>query len=305
VGEQNIVPILDRASALRVSVIVPHFDDLRRLDLCLTDLRRQSFPSEDFEIIVADNASTAGPAAVSAVIGGRARLVTVTQKGAGPTRNGAAYVARGDILAFTDCDCRPEPGWLAAGIEALSLYDIVGGRMMVSVDDPEDMTPTEAFETVFAFDNRHYVARKGFTVTANLFCRRAVFEAVGGYGVGFSEDVEWCQRATRIGYRLGYARDAAVSHPARKSWPDLLKKWRRTNKEAYFLSRSSRWGLMIYLARALLMPFSAIVQTPKVLLNKNIPHFSQKWAALGILFKLRLWRLTNAFRLAIASDRLD
>lgn len=304
-GEQDTVPISDEASALRVSVIVPHFDDLRRLDLCLTDLRRQSFPQEDFEIIVADNDSTVGRDAIEAVIGGRARLVTVTQKGAGPTRNGGAAVAKGEILAFTDSDCRPASGWLDAGVAALSQYDIVGGRMMVSVEDRRHMTPAEAFEAVFAFDNQSYVARKGFTVTANLFCRRTLFEAVGGYGVGFSEDVEWCRRATSLGYRLGYAYEAAVSHPARRTWPDLLKKWRRTNKEAYLLSRTMRWGLLIYLLRALLMPVSAVIQTPKVLFSKNLPRFSQKWAALGILFKLRLWRLTNAVRLAIASNELD
>jgi glycosyltransferase involved in cell wall biosynthesis len=284
-----------------VSVVVPHFDDLRSLDLCLTDLCGQTFPAEAFEIIVADNASTAGTQAVAAVIAGRARLTTVHDKGAGPARNGGAALARGDILAFTDCDCRPDPGWLAAGVAALSQYDIVGGRMLVSVDDREHMTPTEAFEAVFAFNNQRYVTQLGFTVTANLFCEKALFEAVGGYRVGLSEDVEWCRRATKMGYRLGYAPLAAVSHPARKTWADLLKKWRRTNKEAYELYASRRGGLLIYLARSSLMPLSAVLHTPAVLMNRSVPNSRQKWAAVGVLFKLRLWRFADSLKLVISS----
>ena len=61
-----------------VSVIVPHFNDLGGLVLCLADLERQTWPRDRFEIVVADNASPQGEAAVAAAIDGRARLVIVT-----------------------------------------------------------------------------------------------------------------------------------------------------------------------------------------------------------------------------------
>ena len=203
----------------RISVVVPHFEDLHGLGLCLDDLGRQTWPRDEVEVIVADNASPSGAAAVAAVIGGRARLVVVAEKGAGPARNGGAAVARGEILAFTDSDCRPEPGWLAEGVGALSRFDLVGGRMRVLVGDPERMAPAEAFEAVFAFNNEDYVNRQRFTVTANLLCGRAAFERVGGFRAGVSEDFEWCRRAEGLGYRLGYAPAAVVGHPARRTWP--------------------------------------------------------------------------------------
>jgi glycosyltransferase involved in cell wall biosynthesis len=210
-----------------VSVVVPHFNDLVGLDLCLSGLRRQTYPESAYEIIVADNASPQGPAAVSAVIGDRARLVVVPEKGAGPARNGGAALAGGEILAFIDSDCRPDPDWLTQGVEALGACDFVGGRVEVLVDDVHRMTASEAFERVFAFDNEAYVTRKGFSVSANLFCPRALFDAVGGFAVGVSEDVDWCHRALKAGYRIGYAPRAVIGHPARRTWTDLLKKWRR------------------------------------------------------------------------------
>src|ERR1700722_14317858 len=182
-------------ASLVASIIVPHYNDLKGLDGCLGALERQTLPRGTYEIVVADNASPQGEAAVRAVIAGRAKVVIVDDRGAGPARNGAIAVARGPILAYTDSDCRPEPGWLSAGIAALSHCDFVGGRMDVVADNPEAITATEAFELVFAFDNEHYVHRKGFSVTANLFCPSAIFDKVGRFRAGLSEDVEWSHRA--------------------------------------------------------------------------------------------------------------
>jgi glycosyltransferase involved in cell wall biosynthesis len=194
------------SAAPTVSVIVPHYHDLERLDLCLTDLSRPSLPRSEFEVIVSDNQSPEGEATVRAVIGHRARLVITSQTGAGPTRNGGVAVAQGRVLAFTDCDCRPEQNWLAEGLAALERYDIVGGRVKVLVDDRANLTPAEAFELVFAFNNDAYILHEGFTVTANLFCPHALFDKVGGFHVGVSEDVEWSHRATAAGYLIGKRR---------------------------------------------------------------------------------------------------
>lgn len=287
-----------------MSVIVPHYEDLGGLALCLDALERQTFPRDAFEIIVADNASPAGPEAVAAAIAGRARLVVVTQKGAGPARNGGVAEARGEVLAFTDCDCRPEPGWLAGGLQALSAWDVVGGRVDVLVDDPEAMTPTEAFEYLFAFNNYRYVTRKGFTVTANLFCGRDLFDKVGGFRVGVSEDVEWSRRATRAGWRLGYAPDAVVGHPARKTWAELVKKWRRTNREAYLLRSSTAMGVFSYITKTALLPLSALAHTPPVLLSRKFRKFSDKIACIQILYRLRFWRMRNSMELLLKNDKI-
>jgi glycosyltransferase involved in cell wall biosynthesis len=83
-----------------VSVIIPHYNDLEALDVCLSALARQSFPAERTEIIVADNASPQGREAVERVVGNRARLITVEQRGAGPARNGGVRASTGEVLAF-------------------------------------------------------------------------------------------------------------------------------------------------------------------------------------------------------------
>ena len=284
---------------LLVSVVVPHYRDLASLDLCLAALERQTFPREGFEIVVADNASPEGREAVETVIAGRARLTIVPEKGAGPARNGGVAVSRGEILAFTDCDCQPEPQWLAEAVRALDDADFVGGGMKVLVDDPGRMTPSEAFEVVFAFQNETYVKRKGFTVTANLACPRRGFDQVGGFRVGVSEDYDWSQRATAAGFRIGYAGRAMVGHPARRTWPDLLAKWRRLNVETYAVFAARPMGRLWWFVRSLALPFSALAHTPRVLFTPKLTSFAQRRRGLAALYRLRLWRGLDCLRLSL------
>ncbi|WP_372785104.1 glycosyltransferase family 2 protein [Phenylobacterium sp.] len=286
-----------RASTPKVSVIVPHYHDLDGLALCLASLGRQTYPKDRFEVIVADNASPEGASAVEAVIAERAHLVVVPEKGAGPARNGGVAAASGEVLAFIDSDCVAEPAWIEEGVRSLQSFDFVGGRIRVLVADPAQLTPAEAFERVFAFNNRAYVERQHFTVTANLFCPRTLFDRAGGFKTGVSEDVEWSRRAQATGFSLGYAPLAVVGHPARRSWAELVGKWKRINAETWGLSAGEPARRLRWLAWTLLLPASAVVHTAKVLASPDLNSASQRLAAISVLFRLRFWRFGDSLRL--------
>lgn len=281
----------------RASVIVPHYNDLEGLDRCLTALAKQTVPRSDFEIVVADNASPLPRDAIERVINGRARLVVEHERGAGPARNAAVKASDGGMLAFTDADCIPEPDWLAAGLAGLERFDVVGGRMRVATSDSR-LSGAEGFEVVFAFDNRSYVETKGFTVTANMFCRRATFDAVGPFRNGVPEDADWGNRAIRNGFSLGYVEGATVWHPARADWPSLRRKWQRLNREAFAATEGKKWRRMRWTARALALPLSVLVHAPKVFQHKEIHDWRTRLATLGALARLRLWRMQHALLLA-------
>lgn len=281
----------------KVSVIIPHYQDFARLDLCLDALSRQTFPQSDTEVIVADNASPVGEAAVAATIAGRAQLVIVQERGAGPARNGAVALASGEILAFTDSDCLPSPDWLAEGLAALTAYDFVGGKVVVSVDNEQQLTPTEAFERVFAFNFKDYIERKSFTGSGNLFVARSIFDDVGGFRATVSEDVDWSHRAVAKGYRLGYSPGAVIAHPARRTWAELRDKWRRIHRESFALARGRPRGRSRWLAKTLLLPISAVAHAPKALFSKRLKSRRERSGALAILFRLRLWRFVDGLHL--------
>jgi glycosyltransferase involved in cell wall biosynthesis len=287
----------------RLSVIVPHYNDLDGLARCLDCLERQTLPRGQFEVIVADNNSPQGRDAVEAVVRGRATLVVVTERGAGPARNGGVAASRGEILAFTDSDCLPEPEWLASGLEGLKAYDFVGGRVRVSVADAGRMTGAEAFERVFAFNFEDYINRKRFTGSGNLFCARALFDAVGGFQAGVSEDVEWSRRALAAGFSLGYEKRAVIWHPARRDWAELRAKWRRVNRESFGLVGERPRARLQWMLKACLLPVSAVVHSGRVFTSTELYTARQRLLALGTLFRLRFWRSWDAWRIVLASGR--
>src|SRR5271165_81940 len=215
-----------------VSVIIPHYDDLENLRRCIGLLAAQTLAGDRFEIVVADNNSHCGIDEVRRACGGLARVVAAPIQGAGPARNAAVAASRAPVLAFIDSDCRPAPDWLERGLAALAGGEIVGGQVDVETEDPAHPTAVEAFERVYAFDVRRYVEDLGFAVTANMFVPRTVFDRVGPFRAGVAEDRDWGLRAVEAGCRWRFAPDAIVSHPARRDWAELTRKWRRLTREA-------------------------------------------------------------------------
>lgn len=284
---------------LKISVIIPHYDDLERLDRCLTALAQQTLPPHSFDIIVADNMSPLSNGALADIVGDRAKIVFASERGAGPTRNAGVEASTGRILAFTDSDCLPEPRWLEEGVAMLRDFDFIGGRMKVVCESDDNRSGAEAYETVFAFNNESYVRKKGFTVTANLFCTREVFDSTGPFRVGMSEDVDWCQRARNKGYRLGYASRAIVGHPPRADWPQLQKKWLRLNAELCELALQRKGGRIRWVVHMLAMPMSAIWHLPRVASHKELRGGRQRLSAVVTLFRLRFWRCKDGLTRAL------
>ncbi|HZG69448.1 MAG TPA: glycosyltransferase [Herpetosiphonaceae bacterium] len=282
-----------------VSVIVPHFNALDDLDACLGSLQGQDYPPERVEIIVCDNGSPIAEAELTSRIAGRAKLVFESQKGAGPARNRAVSHATGDVLAFVDSDCIAQPGWLSKGVEALARGDLVGGGVRVFARSASP-TGAEVFEEIFAFNQRRYVEELGFSVTANLFCHRDVFEKVGPFLNGVSEDVEWCRRATMHGYKIVFARDALVAHPSRPDWPSLRQKWQRLLIEQFALVMQTGRvaGRAWWIVRQFAVAASVVPHSAKVLAATQFT-WRQRARALGTLVRIRLWRAAYGLKMGL------
>lgn len=272
------------------AVIIPHYNDHIRLERCLAALVNQD--TADTEVLVVDNGSTE-PLDLLAARYPAVRFVTETRKGAAHARNRGVRECGADHVIFLDADCIPAPGWLAAAKAAGGRADIVGGAVDVFDETPPPRSGAEAFETVFAFNYKNYIERKGFSVTANLATRRAVFEAVGDFIDGVSEDTEWCHRARAKGHRLILDETMRVRHPTRSDWPSLRHKWRRITREMYahHKARHPGWrGSIRWLMRALTMLLSIPAHMPKILLSPRLSGPGERMRGVATLIRLRLLR---------------
>jgi GT2 family glycosyltransferase len=276
-----------------VSVVIPHYNQLEALARCLVALSRQTMPRERFEVIVADNNSAAGVEAVVAAVGAiapDATVVAAPQQGAGPARNAGAAYARGATLAFIDADCLAEAEWLAQGVAALDGFDYVGGRVITTIAEPREPTPAEAYEAVFAFNFKKYIEEDKFSGSGNLFVPRAVFERVGPFRAGVSEDIDWCRRANAMGFRLGYAERAVVSHATRREWRELKAKWDRIIPETVRLARERPGWRRRWLLYAATVAASPLVHWWAVLRCPRLVGSRAKTRGLSGLLQVRLYR---------------
>jgi glycosyltransferase involved in cell wall biosynthesis len=252
-------------------------------------------------VVVVDNGSTQPLDPVRAAHP-QVRIVVEPTKGAAMARNRGVIETSAPHLFFLDCDCVPAPDWLATaqGIAQAAGFagQVVGGRITLFDETPPPRSGAEAFEAVFAFDNRAYIETKGFSVTANLLTSRAIFESVGPFRPGVSEDLDWCRRATTAGYALTYEARLSVAHPTRSDWVALRRKWLRLTEEGWGLTGGSLRARGVWALRALAMPLSILMHAPRVLRSTHLSGPGERLAALGTLSRLRLvrcgWMLRQA-----------
>lgn len=277
------------------TVIIPHHNDAGRLAECLKSLA-QCHTSEQIEIIVVDNGQPALPASFAQQHPDVTLLYTPTPSAA-LARNLGVAQAQGHILIFTDSDCKVAPNFLAEAIAAATQNDVTGGQVALSPHSPNAPNSIEAFELAFAFNQRHYTQRLGFSVTANMVTTSTVFRHVGAFRATLSEDYDWGRRATALGYQTVYAPDLVVHHPCRATWPDLRRKWQRITAETYATHKSGHRSNTLWVLRAALMPLSIFAHAPKAIFTGALPTPRARLGALVTLARIRIWRMVEMIRI--------
>ncbi|MGC1722813.1 MAG: glycosyltransferase, partial [Isosphaeraceae bacterium] len=143
--------------------------------------------------------------------------------GPAAARNVGWRRARGSIIAFTDDDCIPDPGWLKAGLHAFTEgVTAVTGRVVVPL--PE--APTDYERDAAGLEGGEFV-------TANCFVRREILSQVGGFDERFSsawrEDSDMHFTLLRHGGRIVRVPSALVVHPVRPArWGVSLSQQRKS-----------------------------------------------------------------------------
>jgi GT2 family glycosyltransferase len=226
-----------------LTIVVPVYRDYRALKGCLRALEEQSLSADRFEVIIVDNGTPSeefeDPQSDASDL--NIRLIKEPKGGSYAARNAGVRQSETGILAFTDADCRPEPDWLAAGLEAVDRdgVGLVAGRVEVVQDTDGPPNAVELQRLRSAFPQERYIREKGLGATANVFTKRSVFEEVGLFRseLRSSGDEEWGRRVKQAGFELCYTNNAVVKHRARSSISELLEKSIRTAVGSYQVAR--------------------------------------------------------------------
>jgi glycosyltransferase involved in cell wall biosynthesis len=214
---------------INISVVVPTYRRPHLLRKCLDALRRQTYPTSEFEIIIVSD----GPDQMTQHVvdsfskdGHSIRYLHLpTKKGPAAARNLGWQMANGSLIAFTDDDCLVDSTWLenfwkeyaeSSGACAFT------GRIIVPVNEK----PTD-------YQRNIQLLEKAEFVTANCACSKSALEVTGGFDEQFSmawrEDTDLHFKLIENNIPITNVKEAVVVHPVRvASWGISIKEQKKS-----------------------------------------------------------------------------
>ncbi len=230
-------PHFPLANSPKVSVVVASYNGARTLKLCLDSLQRLNYP--DYEIILVDDGSTDDTQKVVAEV---ERLRATRGDLSGPrffcirheknfglsvARNTGITAATGEIVAFTDSDCRADEDWL---------YYLVGslvGSEFIGIGGPNLLPPEDSRVAAAVMVSPGGPAHVMLTDReaehipgCNMAFYRRALEEIGGFDPIFTkagDDVDVCWRLQQGGCKIGFSPSAFVWHYRRSTISAYLK----------------------------------------------------------------------------------
>ena len=247
----------------RVSVVVASYNGERTLKACLDSLERLNYP--DYEVILVDDGSTDTTRQIACAHPNVRYFRHEKNLGLSVARNTGIAAATGEIIAFTDSDCRADEDWL---------YYLVGGLLesdFVGMGGPNLLPPEDSLVAAAVMASPGGPAHVMLTDRqaehipgCNMaFCRRAL-EQVGGFDPTFhqaGDDVDLCWRLQQADLKIGFSPAAFVWHYRRSTIGAYLKQQRgygeaeallvRKHPECFNSFGGSLWRGRIYTASKL------------------------------------------------------
>ncbi|HEY2951796.1 MAG TPA: glycosyltransferase, partial [Verrucomicrobiae bacterium] len=220
----RLAPHFPPARTPKVSVVVACYNGARTLQACLDSLTRLDYPN--YEIILVDDGSTD----TTPEIASRHKAVRYLRQsnhGLSVARNTGIAAATGEIVAFTDADCRADEGWLHYLVGDLSESEFtgIGGHNFLPPDD----SAVAAAVLVSPGGPAHVMLndREAEHIPGcNMAFYRWALEEIGGFDPIFrvaGDDVDVCWRLRERGYKIGFSPAGFVWHYRRSTVGTYLK----------------------------------------------------------------------------------
>lgn len=214
-----------------VTVIVPVRNGEETIQPLLESLQRLDYHRNKVEVIVVDGNSKDNTREI--VKNYPVKLVIENRKGLNLARNIGIKCSNGEIIAFTDSDCRVPSNWITKIVENFKdpKVSCVGGSAKALNNDFVSQYADNSIVRLMPFFKKREELEevKPFfrhPAGCNMAFRRKVAEEVGYFdeeiNYGFDE-VEFADRICRAGYKMVLDPEVFVWHKHRSTFWQLLK----------------------------------------------------------------------------------
>jgi GT2 family glycosyltransferase len=210
-----------------LSVVIPNWNGLRFLPVCLNALSQQTYDA--LEIVIVDNASSDGSQAYIREHYPQVKLIALAEnRGFTGACNAGLHAATGSFLALLNNDTEVDPNWAAAVVEAFQRHPEVGSvasKMLLFDQRDRIHTAGDFFTTDGRAGNRGVWQPNDERFNDEIYVfsacggssayRRALLDDIGTLDDDFFfslEDVDLGWRAQLAGWRCLYTPHAIVYH---------------------------------------------------------------------------------------------
>ena len=209
----------------KVSIVVASYNGDRTLAACLESLQRLNYP--DYEVILVDDGSTDSTSEMVRRFEKVRYLRHERNLGLSAARNTGIAAATGEIVAFTDADCRADEDWLHYTVADLmtSRFAGIGGHNFLPPDD----SWIAAAVMVSPGGPAHVMLTDRIAEHipgCNMVFYKWALDEINGFDPIFrkaGDDVDVCWRLQQRGYKLGFSPAGFVWHYRRSTVMDYLR----------------------------------------------------------------------------------
>ena len=199
-----------------ISVVIPSFNRPKALVECLRALDLQE-ATLSYEVIVIDDGSQFPlvDSINTLEFSFPLRILRQENQGPGAARNYGVYQAKGDIILFTDDDCRPGKHWVQSIAEAVKPQVMVGGITQNALfSNPYSMASQCLIDALYTYFEG---TRLFFLTSNNMACRKDDFLELGGFDASLfetsaGEDREFTTRWIFKGWDVKVNKHAHIHH---------------------------------------------------------------------------------------------
>ncbi len=224
-------PQFELAYYPKVSVVVASYNGAATLETCLKSLAKLNYPN--YETILVDDGSTDETPKIAAKFEGIRFIRYGENQGLSVARNIGIEAALGEIVAFTDSDCRADEDWLRYLVHDLinSKFAAIGGHNLLPTDDSwvasaVMVSPGGPAHVMLTDREAEHIPG------CNMAFYKWALDEIGGFDPIFrraGDDVDVCWRIQERGYKIGFSHAGFVWH------------YRRSNVRAY-LKQQAGYG---------------------------------------------------------------
>ncbi|MBI1976736.1 MAG: glycosyltransferase, partial [Candidatus Omnitrophica bacterium] len=222
-----------------VSIIIANYNGRRYFDRLFSSLNSLDYPSGRLEQIVIDNGSTDGSISWIRKHSPKTRIIRHEKNDFCSANNAGIRRAKGALIALLNNDCWVDRNWLKQLVKVLlsdKKMGAAGGKILF----PDGTINSCGLQQMPKFywhdrgihepDKGQYDKRQEVEALTGcaLLIKKECLEEAGLLDEDFEfyvEDVDWCLRARKKGWRMGYVPQSIVWHHHQGSTTPERVKW--------------------------------------------------------------------------------